>query len=83
MSETRPTKVYKVTLCVVDHDGIGEDELRVVIENTRYPNHCIAPKVTSVETRVVGWHGQHPLNLTGRTKMEFLRMFELEPGGNK
>ena len=22
-------KVFKVTLCVVDHDGIGEDELTV------------------------------------------------------
>jgi hypothetical protein len=32
------TKVYKVELLIIDHDGLGQDEITSVIENTRYPN---------------------------------------------
>lgn len=61
--DRRPVKVHRVTLLVVDHDNIGEAELRVVIENQRYPNRCIAPSVLQVETREVEWSDEHPLNL--------------------
>jgi hypothetical protein len=75
MDEPKPTKVYKVTLCVVDTDGIGEDDVCSVLENTRYPNHCIAPRIMAIEERTVGWHDRHPLNLAGEDSAEFARLF--------
>lgn len=62
MSETRPTKVHRVALLVIDTDDLGAEEVVEVIESTRYPNYCIAPDVLGVETREVEWHDEHPLN---------------------
>ena len=56
------TKVVKVELMIVDHDGIGIEEITSVLENTRYPNHCIAPRVMSLQAREVDWSDEHPLN---------------------
>ena len=38
-------RVYKVTLCIVDHDKLGEEGIVIEIENVRYPNHCMSPSV--------------------------------------
>jgi hypothetical protein len=55
-------KVYKIVLCIVDHD-VGGDEISAILENAHYPNHCIGPKVISLESREIGeWHDDHPLN---------------------
>ena len=62
MSDTRTTKVHRVTLLVIDDDDLGADGVREVLENARYPNRCIRPDVKSVETREVEWHDKHPLN---------------------
>ena len=56
------TKVVKVELMIVDHDGIGVEEITSVLENTRYPNHCIAPRVMSLRSVEVDWSDEHPLN---------------------
>ncbi len=69
------TKVYKVTLMVVDHGDIGEKELRSVIESTRYPNRCITPSVFDVQTKEVDWDDDHPLNDARTSRDEFRRMF--------
>jgi hypothetical protein len=69
------TKVYKVTLLVVDHDEIGVDELKTVIENVNYPNDCIHPRVMGVETREVVWTNRHPLNMRGQTEGAFEALF--------
>jgi hypothetical protein len=61
--EKQLIEVHRVTLYVVDHDGIGGDGARRVLENTRYPNRCIHPHVSKVETREVAWHDRHPINM--------------------
>jgi len=78
MGESEKVNVYKVEVMVIDHDGIGPGEVQAVIENTRYPNRCIAPEVMSIETREVDWHEQHPLNLRGRTKDAYRELFALD-----
>ncbi len=61
------TNVTKVTLWVVDHDNLGEDQIKDILEGTRYPNHCISPYVRSTETKSVEWHDRHPLNVHRHT----------------
>lgn len=57
------TNVYKIELCVIDHDDIGAESIRGVLENTRYPNRCIAPLVLTIEEKDIGeWYDEHPLN---------------------
>ncbi len=36
--------------------------MRAVIENARYPNHCISPGVVEMSGRKVAWSDGHPLN---------------------
>lgn len=56
-------KAYKVELLIIDHDNVGEEGIREVLENESYPNHCIAPRVKSIEGRDIGeWTDEHPLN---------------------
>ena len=70
------TKVYKVELMIIDHDGIGADQVRVVLENQRYPNHCISPEVANVEEREVEWSDEHPLNSRRTWRAAFEALFE-------
>ena len=70
------TKVYKITLLVVDHDDCGPDDVKEVIENQRYPNHCIHPDVMAIETREIEWDDRHPLNITATTKAAFEELFK-------
>jgi len=69
-------KVYKIEVMVVDLDQIGEQEIKDVIEHTRYPNHCIAPKVKNIESRDIGqWHDDHPMNKPDTADAEYKRLF--------
>lgn len=69
-------KVHKIVLTVIDFDEVGADGVRDVLENTKYPNHCISPTVRSVETRDCGeWSDAHPLNHGGTTDAEIDRLF--------
>jgi len=70
-----PIKVFKVTLCIVDHDKLGADEIKRVIENTKYPNWCISPHVTAMDTRTIEWSDRHPLNITATSKETFEQLF--------
>jgi hypothetical protein len=59
--------VYKVELMILNFDGLSDDELCEVIENTNYPNDCISPHIINIESREIGeWNDNHPLNKTGR-----------------
>jgi hypothetical protein len=60
--DARPVQVHRVVLMVIDHDGVGEDGVRDLIEHTKYPNWAIHPDVKSIETREVEWTDDHPLN---------------------
>lgn len=69
-------KVHKITLYVVDHEGLGGSEVASTITNTRYPNDCIGPNVLSVETADIGaWSDEHPLNQRDKAKAEIDRLF--------
>lgn len=69
-------RVHKITIMVVDHDDIGPDEASDVLENARYPNHCIYPHVMGVESRDIGeWSDSNPLNRASTMREEFARIF--------
>lgn len=55
----RQTNVYKVTLLVIDHEHMGKNETRVLLENMRY----LFSSVLKIETAEVPWTDDHPLNL--------------------
>lgn len=67
--------VYKIELLVIDFDDIGPDEIRDVIENTHYVNHCISPKVKDVMMRRVEWSDEHPLNNRNTAYVEYRQLF--------
>ena len=76
MSDDCKVQVHKVVLLVVDHDGIGVEEVADLLAEARYPNHCMAPSVMHVETREVGWSDGHPLNAAGDAqRREFAWLF--------
>jgi len=68
------TKVYRVELMIVDHDGLGATGVRSVLENGHHPNHCIRPVVMEIEERAVDWSDAHPLNQPGY-ETAFRRLF--------
>lgn len=71
-------KAYKVELLIIDHDGLGEDEIKEVIENTKYPNYCINPEVKKITSADIGeWDDDHPLNKKSTSEQEYLRLFPL------
>lgn len=70
------TKVYKVEVLIVNHDKLSEQEIRDVIENTRYPNRCIMPKVIKIESHEVEWSDEHPLNNICTMQEEYKRLFK-------
>ena len=70
------TNVYKIELFVIDHDIIGVDEIKEILENTRYPNRCISPHVTNIEGKDIGeWDDSNPLNYTTTQKQELANLF--------
>lgn len=69
------TKVHRIVLLVVDDDNLGTAGVKNVIENVRYPNHCIAPLVISCETKEVEWTDEHPLNNADTMRQVFAEMF--------
>jgi hypothetical protein len=56
---------------------MGVEEIKDVIENTKYPNYCISPSAISIETRDCGdWDDDHPLNNRQTLNVEFDRLFK-------
>jgi hypothetical protein len=68
-------RVYKMTVCWVDHDDLGPDTLTEMIERVRLPNHTINPSVVSVEEAVVEWSDEHPLNSSTTFDVAFEDLF--------
>ena len=66
-------KAYLVTTLVIDHDGLGSDGIVTEMENVRYPNRCIAPRVQEVTEFDIGeWDDDHPLNKRGTDVKAYL-----------
>lgn len=69
-------KAYRLTVTVVDHDGVGGEGITRAIEGARYPNHCISPTVLRVDEADIGrWHDGHPLNHADKAGPEAARLF--------
>lgn len=69
-------KVYQVTLQVFDFDDLGEDEIKRVLYEARYPNSEMLVNVRAMEGRDVGpWYPEHPLNDPHTQEWEWRRLF--------
>jgi len=78
MDIKRKTKVHKVELLIINTDNVTEESIITVIENARYPNHCISPSVKHIETREVDWDDDHPLNKSETCEEAYRKLFEGE-----
>ena len=69
-------KAYKIEVLILDFDNLGADGIKEEIENARYSNHCIAPKIKQCEERDIGtWSDDHPLNNRLTEGAEYYRLF--------
>jgi hypothetical protein len=68
-------RVFKVELMVVDFEDLGEDGVRSMIENTRYPKRCISPGVSGMDSREVEWEDDGPLNNNKQWNRAFRELF--------
>lgn len=69
-------QLIKLEIMVIDMDGLGAEEIKSIIENQRYPNHCISPDVRNIEIREIGeWSDEHPLNNKDKQEAEYMRLF--------
>jgi hypothetical protein len=76
------TAVYRVTIMVVPDEGTDAAEVVHVIENARYPNRCMSPRVVSIETAEVEWSDDHPLNLRDMWRDAFAKLFSENAAAN-
>lgn len=69
-------QVHKIVLIVTDYFGLGQRGVIDALEDARYPNCYIAPKVLTVDTRDCGeWSDDHPLNNRSTADAEMSRLF--------
>jgi hypothetical protein len=69
-------KAYKVEMLVIDFDGLGEDAIKEVLENIRYPNDCIYPQIKKITEKDIGeWTDEHPLNSKVLCDPEYNKLF--------
>jgi hypothetical protein len=69
-------KVHKVTLLIIDFDGVGEDNIADIVQEANYPNGCISPDVIKIETVEIGeWNDDNPLNKEDTRESEINRLF--------
>jgi len=72
-------QAHKITLLVIDHDGIGTESIRIELENANYGNDCISPTVKATATVDIGeWTDDHPLNRAATAEAEYSRLFPAE-----
>lgn len=70
------TNVYKVELAIIDHDELGDEEIKKVLEETKYPNYCIYPYVLNIEGRDIGeWDDKLPINNRTTRRQEIDKLF--------
>lgn len=68
--------VYRLEVLIVDFDEVG-DRIAAILEDTKYPNHCLSPEVISVESVSYDWTDDSPLNMVDEAIKipEFRRLF--------
>lgn len=69
--------VHRLIVSVIDHDSLGAAGVASALENSRYANDCINPRVRTVETRDIGeWDDAHPLNNSRTAPEAFRKLFD-------
>jgi len=69
--------VYKIEILVINHDEMSEKDIVRSIENAKYPNRCISPRVKRMTVRVIEWDaGNHPLNINSKHDEAYRELFE-------
>jgi hypothetical protein len=71
-------QVHKLEVMIIDHDGVGAEEIKTILENQRYPNHCIAPYIMKIDSAEIGeWDDDNPLNNRKTMQGEYKRLFHV------
>ena len=69
-------KAYKLEVLVIDFDGLGGDGVVSALQDARFPNRCISPKVMATAVADLGeWSDDHPLNKRSTASEEYKRLF--------
>lgn len=66
------TKVYKLTVYVVDHDNRGLDDTVVAIEQDSGLSATVGEEIEEAE---VEWHDEIDLNYTDRCQSAYEKLF--------
>jgi hypothetical protein len=57
-------------------------EIKNIIENAHYPNHCMYPSVMEMGEQDIGeWDDSHPLNSRLTKNAEYWRLFPRDKNG--
>lgn len=68
----KKTKMHRIVLFVIDHEDIGQNEVKMLIEDNRY----ISPNIKDIRTAEIGeWDDDHKLNKTKATIQDFENYF--------
>jgi hypothetical protein len=71
-------KAYKVEILIIDFDGLGENGIKIELENANFANDCIHPNVKNIKSVDIGeWTDSHPLNITTTANDEYKRLFNI------
>lgn len=69
-------KSYKIELLINDHDEVGAEEIKTILEEQKYPNWCIAPLVADIKEADIGeWNDEHPFNKRDQFKAHMDKVF--------
>ena len=72
-------KAYKIEILIIDHDQLWAEEIKEVIENQKYPNYCISPRIMDIQSSDLGeWDDSHPLNNINKMKDEYMKIFNAQ-----
>ena len=64
-------KVYKFEVMVLDFEGMGEEEIKHLLENNRFLHaHAMSAKGKDIE-----WDDSHPLNKCGTMARAYTDLF--------
>ena len=68
-------KAYKLEVLVIDHEGLGPDEVKLCIENEKY----MMPSVMDIKEVDIGeWSDDHPLNCRNTKDAEYKKLFKID-----
>lgn len=71
-------QVHKVTIFVLDMDGLGPKGVAEEFEATRYANHCMSPEVIGMASKWIDFEDDCPLNQNATHKQAIRELFPAE-----